>query len=113
MAVLLFVIEVLIACYFHDDFVRPYVGDFLVVILIYCFVRSFLQAPVLPVATGVLLFAYLVEIGQYFHLVKLLGLEHSRLANVILGNYFTWNDMICYTLGIGLVLLLHKLAGRL
>lgn len=112
LAVFLFIIEVLIACYLHDEFVRPYVGDFLVVILIYSFVCSFLQAPVLPVAMGVLLFAYLVETGQYFHLVNRLGLEHSRLANVILGNYFTWNDMICYTLGIGVILLVHKLTGR-
>jgi len=112
LAVLLFIIEALIARYLHDEFVRPYVGDFLVVILIYCFVCSFVQAPVLPLATGVLIFAYLVEISQYFHLVKLLGWEHSRLANVILGNYFTWNDMVCYTLGIGAVLLINKLAGR-
>ncbi|PUZ24807.1 DUF2809 domain-containing protein [Chitinophaga parva] len=112
LAVLLFIIEVLIARYLHDEFVRPYVGDFLVVILIYCFVCSFVQAQVFPLAVGVLIFAYLVEISQYFHLVKWLGWEHSRLANVVLGNFFTWNDMVCYTLGIGVVLLVNKLAGR-
>ena len=34
-------IEVLIACYVHDDFVRPYVGDVVVVFAVYTVVRLF------------------------------------------------------------------------
>ncbi|SIO13816.1 ribosomal maturation YjgA family protein [Chitinophaga niabensis] len=108
LAVLIFVIEVLIAAYLHDGFIRPYAGDFLVVILIYCFVRSFVQAPVVPVALAVLAFSYLVETLQYFNLVKLLGLEHSRIANIVIGNYFTWVDIIAYTLGIGFTIFIEK-----
>jgi hypothetical protein len=104
----LLITEVLIALYMHDRFVRPYVGDFLVVILVYCFVCTFLQAPVPPVAIGVLLFAYIVEILQYFNMVKHLGLQHSRLANIVLGNHFEWGDMLAYTLGILLLLLLPR-----
>ncbi|MRG48311.1 DUF2809 domain-containing protein [Chitinophaga sp. SYP-B3965] len=107
LTILLFIIEVLIAAYLHDDFIRPYVGDFLVVILLYCFVRSFLQAPVVPVALAVLAFSYLVETLQYFNVVKHLGLEHSRIANIVIGNYFTWSDILAYTLGIGFILLCH------
>lgn len=40
--VLLTIIEVLIALYVHDDFVRPYVGDVLAVIAVYCAVRIFI-----------------------------------------------------------------------
>ena len=40
--VLLVITEVLIALYVHDDFVRPYVGDVLVVIAVYCAVRIFI-----------------------------------------------------------------------
>jgi hypothetical protein len=109
LTILLFATEVLIAIYLHDGFIRPYVGDFLVVILLYCFVRSFLQAPVIPVALGVLAFSYLVETLQYFNVVELLGLGHSRIANIVIGNYFTWTDIVCYTLGIGFTVLLEKL----
>lgn len=108
LTVLLFVIEVLIAAYLHDEFIRPYAGDFLVVILIYCFVHSFVQAPVVPVALAVLAFSYLVETLQYFNLVKLLGLEHSRIANIVIGNYFTWVDIIAYTLGIAFTIFIEK-----
>lgn len=108
LAVLIFVIEVLIAAYLHDGFIRPYAGDFLVVILIYCFVRSFVQAPVVPVALAVLAFSYLVETLQYFNLVKHLGLEHSRIANIVIGNYFTWADIIAYTLGFVFTIFIEK-----
>ena len=112
LTILLFVTEVLIAAYLHDDFIRPYAGDFLVVILIYCFVRSFIQAPVVPVALAVLAFSYLMETLQYFNLVKLLGLEHSRIANIVIGNYFTWVDIIAYTLGIAFTIFIEKIRFR-
>lgn len=109
LTILLFCIEVFIALFFHDGFVRPYVGDFLVVILIYCFIKTFLKTPVLQTALAVLIFAYLIELSQYFHLVSKLGLQNSRLANLILGNLFQWVDIIAYTLGIVLVVILEKL----
>lgn len=109
LTILLFVTEVLIAAYLHDKFIRPYAGDFLVVILIYCFVRSFILAPAVPVALAVLAFSYLVEGLQYLDMVKHLGLGHSRMANIVLGNYFTWADMLAYTLGIAFVILVEKL----
>ncbi len=110
LTLLIFAIEILIAIYLHDGFIRPYVGDFLVVILIYCFVRSFVQAPMIQVALAVLVFSYLVETLQYFQVVKLLGLEHSRIANIVIGNYFTWTDILSYTLGIGFTILVEKMS---
>ena len=40
LSILLFIIEVLIALFAHDEFIRPYVGDLLVVVLLYCLVKS-------------------------------------------------------------------------
>jgi hypothetical protein len=112
LALLLFGIEVLIALYLHDRIIRPYIGDLLVVILIYCCVKAVINAPVFATALGVLLFAYAVETLQYFRVVDLLGLGHSKLARVIIGSSFEWMDMLAYTLGIGLVLILERLAER-
>lgn len=100
LTLLLFITEVLIALYVKDRFVRPYVGDYLVVMLIYCFVRTFLNSPVLPTAIAVLLFAYLIETLQYFRLVDRLGLEHNVIAKTVIGYGFSWIDMLAYTLGI-------------
>lgn len=107
--ILLLMAELLIAAYMHDAFIRPYGGDFLVVILLYCLIRNFSNISVRKTALGVLVFAYIVEISQYFHLVSLLGLQHSRLALLILGSSFSFKDILCYTLGILLVLIIEKI----
>lgn len=100
----LFVIEVLIALYVHDTIIRPYIGDLLVVILLYCFVRAFTRLPAIPVAIGVLLFSYGIETLQYFQWVDRLGLGHSTLARTVIGSTFQWIDLVAYTLGIAIVL---------
>ena len=106
--VLLFIIEVLIALYVKDSIIRPYGGDFLVVILLYYFVRTFWNGAPFKIALGVLLFAFTVEILQYFKLVNLLGLQGNRLAEIIIGTGFSWWDMLAYTLGIIVVYFLDK-----
>ena len=111
-AIFLFVVELVIAFFVHDTIVRPFIGDFLVVVLIYCFLKSFFELPVYTAAVSVLLFAYLVETLQYFKLIYLLGWQDSLLAHLILGSKFHWMDMLMYTSGILLVIFaesVHKL----
>lgn len=91
--------EILIALFVNDDFVRPYVGDMLVTVLICCFVRIFFPtgAKLLPVY--VFLFAAAVEVCQYFDFVKLFGLEGNRFISVLLGRTFSLADILCYAAG--------------
>ncbi|MDO7852078.1 ribosomal maturation YjgA family protein [Hymenobacter convexus] len=105
----LLVLEILIALYLHDKIIRPYVGDFLAPIFLYCLVRSCCMVAPRRVAAVVLLIAYLIELLQYFHFLSWLGWQHVRVANVLLGNHFEWADLLAYTAGIGLVLLVEQL----
>lgn len=89
----------MIAWYVHDDFIRPYVGDMLVVIVVYCFVRIFMPKKCRMLPLYVFLFAAGVEILQYFDLVGLLGLESNRLVRIALGSVFDVKDIFCYGLG--------------
>ncbi len=104
--IILLVTEICIALFAHDDFVRPYMGDFLVVILIYCFIQSFFKLPYLPTAIAVLLFSYIIEVLQYFNIIKILGLQHSIIASTIIGTSFAWQDILAYTAGTGMIILL-------
>lgn len=104
----LFIIEVLIALYITDNFVRPYVGDYLVVMLIYCAVRTFIKANPVKIAIAVLLFAYLVEVLQYFRIVDRLGLTGNTLAKTVIGYGFEWLDMLAYTLGVLTIVLIES-----
>lgn len=108
LTVLLFAIEVSIALFFKDAFIRPFVGDVLVVILIYCFLRIFLSTAYWKIALGVFLFACLIEIGQYFDYVALLHLENYRAISVIMGRTFEWSDFIAYFIGFLLIILVER-----
>lgn len=106
---IIFLIEIGIALWVNDRWIRPLLGDALVVILIFCFVRSFFPLPTIPLAVGVLLFAYTVEFAQYFELVDRLGLADNRLAATVIGTTFDWRDLLAYTAGVGIILLIHLL----
>lgn len=100
---LFLIIEVIIAIYIHDNFIRPYVGDMLVVIVVYCFIRIFIPEKCSLVPLYVFLFAAFVEGLQYFELVKRLGLENCTFLRIVIGSVFDWKDIICY--GVGCVIL--------
>ena len=109
---LLFLIEVLIAIYFHDNFIRPYLVVFLIVILIYCFLMRFLNVSKIKILVFVLVFSFLIEFSHHFTLVKVLGFQNLKLAKVILGNSFSINDLICFVLGIYNVFIIIKVNGK-
>ncbi|MFD2720139.1 DUF2809 domain-containing protein [Hymenobacter monticola] len=102
-------LEILIALCVHDKIVRPYGGDVLAPIFLYCLVRSFFCVPVKRAAFSVLLVSYLIECLQYFHVLNLLGWQRYRLVAVLLGNHFEWADLLAYTGGVGLALLAEQL----
>lgn len=91
--------EILIALFVKDAFVRPYVGDMLVTVLICCFLRIFFPSGVKLLPVYVFIFASAVEAGQYFDIVKLLGLEGNRFISVLLGRTFSVVDIFCYAIG--------------
>ncbi|MBR1811739.1 MAG: DUF2809 domain-containing protein [Clostridia bacterium] len=98
-AVLLLGIEVCIALFVHDAFVRPYVGDALVVIVIYCLIRIVFPRNPKLLPLYVFLFSAGVEFLQYFDFVNLLGLGHIRFFRVLIGATFDGMDILCYAVG--------------
>lgn len=106
--VLLFITEVVIAVYAHDAFIRPLFGDLLVVILIYCFIKSFFNSDPFNTAIAVLIFSFFIETSQYFHLAQRLGLGNSTLAVTVMGSYFSFADLFMYILGTIIILIIEK-----
>lgn len=99
MFLLLVGVEVLIALFVHDKFVRPYIGDVIVVAVLYCFVRGFIPTGVKLLPLYLFMFSTAIEIAQYFNYVTLLGLNHSKFFRVLLGTSFSFTDILCYTAG--------------
>lgn len=104
LAVGLLALEIGIARFAHDNFVRPYVGDLLATILVYCLLKSWWRAPAGVAAGAALLISYAIEGAQALHLLAWLGWQHARMARLLLGSQFAWADMLAYTLGAALAL---------
>jgi hypothetical protein len=104
---LLFTTEVLIALYLKSGFIRHTFGDFLVVILIYCFFKSIIKINSIKLAVSVLLFAFLIEFLQLLKILEILNLQNNKIAKIILGSTFHISDLVAYTLGIITVLIVE------
>ena len=95
----LLAVEVFICLFVHDRLIRPFIGDVLVVILIYAFIRIFIPDKVRLLPLYVFIFAVAVEVLQLLKIVEVLGLQDNRLMSTIIGTSFDIRDILCYFVG--------------
>ena len=99
--------EILIAKY-ATGFIRHTFGDYLCVILIYCFVKSIVEISNLKAAIFVLLLAYIIEFLQLTNLQNWYPEDYKNILKLILGTSFSIVDLIAYTLGIISILIVER-----
>ena len=110
---LLFLIELFIAVFIRDKFIRPFLGDVLVVMLLFSFTRIFYQGALKKIIIGVLFFSFLIEILQFFQFAEVIGFENNKIAKIILGSTFDWLDLLAYIIGAFLCIPLDKKINNL
>lgn len=91
-------VEIMIGLYMKDDFIRPYIGDVLVIVVLTSFLRLFWLDKPKYLGIYVTFFAVVVEFIQLFHLDRLLHIQ-GTLLGVITGSTFDWKDILCYLIG--------------
>lgn len=94
-------IEIIIGIY-AKGWIRAYLGDVLVVILIYSLIRTITPDKpdkwyILP--TAVLIFSFVVEFLQLWGFCDRFGIT-NRLLRIIIGTGFSVVDLVSYTVGI-------------
>ncbi len=94
-----FLIEVAIALWWRDDFVRPYLGDVLAAMLVYFVLRAVTCLDKIAAAGVALAVAVAIELGQMVHVLDTVGLAGNRVARVVLGGVFDPADLMCYLVG--------------
>ncbi len=108
LALAVFAIEVVIALYVRDRFVRPYLGDVLAVILVYLGLRTLTRLRVTAAAICALAIAFLVEFGQLFGFVDRIGLSQNRVARIVFGTGFDLHDLLAYAAGALIVVAIER-----
>ncbi|WP_417443039.1 DUF2809 domain-containing protein [Joostella sp.] len=118
---LLFQIEVCIALYIQQEFIRGFLGDVLVIPLLYSFFKMFIntknnepEVSLEPsekynktnykIAAIVLLIAFLVEFLQLIKIIDLLEIQ-NKIARIIIGSTFDILDLIAYLIGYIIILI--------
>lgn len=110
---ILFIIEALIAFFVHDNFIRPYIGDILVIILMYTFIRGVIDKKIKILPIYLFLFALFVEVMQYFKVIELLNLENNKVASIIMGTSFDIKDILCYFIGSMILIIYENISLRI
>lgn len=111
LSLLLFLIEIAIAKYV-TGWIRSYLGDVLVIMLIYSAVMTIIKLNKKVVVLLTLILAFAIEFSQYFKLAELLGFEKGSIAYIVLGNTFSVEDLICYLVGGFVILIIESMPLR-
>ena len=98
-AAVLFLVEAAIAVWVHDALIRPYLGDSLAVVLVYCGLRAASGWHWPTALAAALAIAVAIELGQVIGVLRLLGLDAVPLARVVLGTGYDPRDFAAYALG--------------
>ncbi|AYN00730.1 DUF2809 domain-containing protein [Chryseobacterium sp. 3008163] len=110
LTLLIFLVEVLIATVLKDQFfIRAYLGDVIVVMLLYTLVKSFFITNNTKLILGIFAFSCLIEFAQFFNIADKLGFQPGSLMYIVIGNSFSWIDIICYGVGCLILYLLVKI----
>lgn len=105
---ILLIAEIIIAIFVNDAIIRPYIGDILVVLLMYTLIRGFLQKPITLLPIYLFLFASAVELAQYFNIVGILHMQNNRVISIVLGATFDIKDILCYLVATIVLIALEK-----
>jgi len=105
----LLVVLILIAL-FGSGAVRGYLGDVLVILLLYFLIRAFIRNELRWLWLWLFGLGVLVELAQLFQLASLLGLDQFRVLRIVLGSTFDLWDIICYLIGSLMILVAETLS---
>ncbi|WP_300346457.1 DUF2809 domain-containing protein [Clostridium sp.] len=91
--------EIFIALFVHDNFIRPYIGDVIVIPVLYCFIKGLFNFESRKLPIYLFIFGVFVELLQYIKIIEILGLEHIKFFRILIGTSFDFKDILCYLIG--------------
>ncbi|MBT8256609.1 MAG: DUF2809 domain-containing protein, partial [Bacteroidia bacterium] len=99
--------EITIAVFVFHPFVRGFIGDVLVIPLLYSLVRIITKLSVKRSVLLVLIVAFGIEFLQLFSLADQFGIT-NKVVQVVLGNTFDLLDLVAYCLGAAIIFVVER-----
>ena len=75
------------------------------------FVKLFVNMRKRVACVLALVFSYLIEISQLYHAPWIDAIRATALGGLVLGFGFLWSDILCYTVGVLLGIIVDGLLG--
>jgi hypothetical protein len=95
---------------YFPNWLNLYLGDALWALMIFfIFGLLFRTRETRWVTVGALLFSFSIEISQLYHSQWIDSLRRTRIGGLVLGYGFLWSDLLSYTVGIGVGVLIERL----
>ena len=92
----------------HINGVPLFIGDILWALMVYFMARFILIDETTKLAViASLVFSYGIEFSQLYQASWINSVRHTVIGGLVLGQTFLWSDMLCYTVGIGLGVLIE------
>ena len=84
------------------------IAYFLVVIMLYCLFKSFIDIKPITLGLIVLCIGFIIEFLQLTPLLELINLQDNKAAKIVFGSTFHVSDLVAYTLGIMTTIIIEK-----
>ena len=98
---------------YFPNWINLYLGDALWALMIFfLFGLLFRARGTRWVTVGALLFSFSIELSQLYHSQWIDSLRETRIGGLVLGYGFLWSDLVSYTFGIGIGILIERLKLR-
>lgn len=95
------------------SFIESYSGDTLWALMMFLmFAFIFNKKSTSSIAVYAILFSYAIELSQLYHAPWIDSIRSTTIGALVLGFGFLWSDIICYTVGIAIAVVLDKVVNR-
>jgi hypothetical protein len=92
----------------HIKGIPLFIGDILWGLMVYFIGRFlFINRTLKWIVVASLLFCYAIEFSQLYRAPWINNIRHTVIGGLVLGEVFLWGDMLCYTFGLGIGVLIE------
>ena len=93
--------------------IELYSGDILWALMVFL-INAFIfnKKSTIFIISWAIIFSYSIEISQLYHAPWIDAIRNTTLGGLILGFGFLWSDLICYTIGIIIGIIIEKLLNK-
>ncbi|MGZ3753722.1 MAG: ribosomal maturation YjgA family protein [Mucilaginibacter sp.] len=97
----------------HFAGIPLFIGDMLWATMVYFIVRFlFVAKTVNWVVVASLVFCFCIEFSQLYKAPWINGLRHTLFGRLVLGETFLWGDLLSYTVGVGIAVLVELVVKK-